>query len=76
MLCSYETTESYRVGLSRRRFVRSLAFSGLALLLPSPIFAATCDYSSRKRSLSLYNPILENPSILFIGQMGNMLKGP
>ena len=56
MLCSYETTGSYRVGLSRRRFVRSLAFSGLALLLPSPVFAAICDYSSRKRSLSLYNP--------------------
>ena len=44
------------IELSRRYFLRLIAFSGLAALFPRPVFAAIGDCASLERSLSLYNP--------------------
>ena len=47
---------TYKVELDRRGFIRMVAFSGLALLSPSPVLAAISNATSPKRSLYLYNP--------------------
>jgi len=44
------------VKLSRRQFIRSVAFSGLAVLAPKRVFSAIGDGASLERSLSFYNP--------------------
>jgi uncharacterized protein YcbK (DUF882 family) len=52
----YKAFGTCDVELSRRYFIRLLAFSGLAVFAPRPVFAAIRDCASLERSLSLYNP--------------------
>ena len=52
----YKAFGTCDVELSRRYFLRLLAFSGMAVFAPRPVFAAIRNCASLERSLSFYNP--------------------
>lgn len=52
----YKAFGTCDVELSRRYFLRFIAFSGLAVFAPRPVFAAIRNCASLERSLSFYNP--------------------